>query len=186
MSRTGRDTLVLAATALAAHALPILQLPAQETLARRVAGVGTGTVRFSFRVRSGVCGDGRTFIAEQEPGGRGYSQYWGSTSFGDISRGNAIDRCEPGNAYVVLDVRRGVVTQVETFVGPLRVNASTNLGIVQPQEAADYLLSLGRQGGDITSPAFLGAGIADGARITPTTLRFAREAGLDPNAVSRL
>ncbi len=180
MTRRFSIPLVLVALAVAARA-PMTRLTAQDSLARRVAAAGNGTVRFSFRPRAEVCGDGRTFIAERDSTRGGVNQYYGSTnsSFEDLTNGSLTGRCEAGNAYVVLTVAGREVTTAELFVGPARVPARTDLGLVESQEAADYLLTLARRGGDISSAAFLGAGIAQNVRTTPTLLRYARETGLD-------
>jgi hypothetical protein len=45
-------------------------------LARRIGGAPDGLVKMTFASRDGVCGDGRTFIADGTSQGRGYDVWF--------------------------------------------------------------------------------------------------------------
>src|SRR5213595_3830258 len=84
------------------------------------------------------------------------------------------DPCQPGPVRVVLGRAGKEIVDVNVYVGPGPVQPSpgvTDLGTVQAQDAAEYLLSLaakadGRPGRDAITPAVL----ADSATVSPQLL----------------
>lgn len=137
-----------------ATVLPAVQAPAfAQSLADRVSRVPDGAVQFTFAARSGVCGDGRTFISIDS-----HSMYG---TFSGSPEAMRRDHCEQGPARVVITRAAREIVKLETFVGPAGVASGvTDLGPVPAREAADYLLSLaakleGRPGKDAIFPAML-------------------------------
>lgn len=138
-----------------------------QNLERRVSSAPDGSVQFQFAARSGVCGDGRTYL-------RAEGDMWYG-SFNDNVRSMA---CESGPVRVLL-VRDGKdLLRVQAFAGPVAVEPNaTNLGTVPAAEAATYLLGLasrveGRPGRDAIMPAML----ADSVAVTRDLLALARDA----------
>jgi hypothetical protein len=128
-----------------------------QTLAQRVAAVGNGTVRLSFAARPGICGDGMHNIREDEG-----NEEW-------------EEDCEPQPVRVSLRVLDRRVTGVRAYVGGRwRPGLSaTDLGMVRPQDAATYFISLAERG-DFSGDALLAATLADSITIWPALLRLAR------------
>ena len=136
-----------------------------QTLASRVAAVGTGSVSFYFTARPGVCGDGESFIRT------GNHQYYGSWN---DHRG--MEPCYRGPVQVRLILDDGDVTRVQYWVGPLRDRAARDLGAVPAPEAARYLLSVVRDGSPGASgKAVMPAVLADSAVVWPTLLAIAKD-----------
>lgn len=150
-------------------------LAAQGTdIARRVASAPDGLVKMTYAVRDGVCGDGRSFIAEATSGARGHDAWFlDGTSMTSIG-GDIGARCVSGPARLLLVVRDGRVVAVQPFVGPpspATERAGTELGTVATADVARYLLDLASQGReDVARNAILAATIAD-------TVRLARQLG---------
>src|SRR5687767_7986231 len=78
-----------------------------QALANRVASAPDGQVHFTYASRDGVCGDGRTFIAEDFDTPGGFTMYTNEgmnfstiTGIGSDFRG----RCDPGPVLVILTV----------------------------------------------------------------------------------
>lgn len=146
-----------AALALAAAALAAAPATAQ-TLAERVAAAGSGTVRFSYPTRDGVCGNGRN-ISMHEPA----DSEWEAD-------------CEPGPARIRLEVERGTVRSIETRVGGRwrEGTGATDLGEVPAADAAAYLLHLAetlpREGDDAVFAAILARDVT----VWPELLELAR------------
>src|SRR3954465_4480108 len=91
---------------------------AAQSLERRIAQVGTGTVHLSFAARAGVCGDGFNKIRTNDPDGE-WQEEW-----------------EPQPVRVALKLQAGRVTAVKSYVGgDWRPGSSaTDLGTVRPQD----------------------------------------------------
>jgi HEAT repeat protein len=123
-----------------------------QSLANRIASTSDRSVQFSYPVRPGVCGDGRTYIST------GSGNFYGSFS------SNAADPCLAGPVRVVADLADRNVVALRTFVGGPAVAAEpgvANLGVVTSAEAADYLIGVaaradGRVGRDAIAAALLG------------------------------
>jgi hypothetical protein len=128
-----------------------------QTLAQRVAAVGTGTVRLSFAARPGICGDGMHNIREDEG-----NDEW-------------EEDCEAQPVRVALRVLDRRVTGVRAYVGGRwrPGGSATDLGMVRPQEAATYFISLAERG-NLSGDALLPATLADSITIWPALLRLAR------------
>ncbi len=147
---------------------------AAQSLADRVSSGGDGPVQFSFSVRPGVCGNGRSFVSI------GSNTYIGSYNMSD---GAVRESCEAGLARVIVSRAGPMITSIETYVGSptSTANAPTgpaarDLGRVSSREAAAYLLSLaskleGRPARDAIMPAVL----ADSADVWQPLLAIARD-----------
>lgn len=161
----------LATLPVAAEAQGIGQAGAR-TIAQRVAEVRAGTVWLSFAAMPGTCGNGRGGISVRT-GGR--NSFFGS---GDLASKEWEDECEPGPVRVSLDVSRGTVTALRTYVGGRwRGTPALDLGTVPPAAATDYLLGLAERGeGRPAKDAIFPASIAEGAVVWPRLLRLAKDA----------
>lgn len=143
-----------------------------RAIAQRVAAVRTGTVWMSFAAMPGTSGNGRGGISVRT-GGR--NSFFGS---GDLASKEWEDECEPGPVRVSLDVSRGTVTALRTYVGGRwRGTAALDLGTVPPAAATDYLLGLAERGeGRPAKDAIFPASIAEGAVVWPRLLTLAKDA----------
>ncbi len=170
MSR--RYTMLLAATVVASVAASAQTLTAQA-LESRVNNAPDGRVQFTFAVRPGVCGNGRTYIQT------GPNSYTG-TFYGNINETTRNDPCVAGPVRVVIDRADKLPISIQTYVGPGEAERGTaDLGRVRAQDAADYLLSLagkvdGRAGRDAIFPALL----ADSANTASALVAIARNQSL--------
>ena len=126
-----------------------------QPLANRIASASDRSVQFSYPVRPGVCGDGRTYIST------GSGNFYGSFST------SAADQCLTGPVRVVADLADRNVIALRTYVGgPVAAveTGVTNLGTVTSAEAADYLIGVasradGRVGRDAIFAALLGENV---------------------------
>ena len=126
-----------------------------QSLANRIASASDRSVQFSYPVRPGVCGDGRTYIST------GSGNFYGSFS------SNAADQCLAGPARVVADLADRNVIALRTYVGgpgPAIETGVANLGTVTSAEAADFLIGVaaradGRVGRDAIFAALLGENV---------------------------
>ena len=138
-----------------------------QSLANRLAAAADRSVQFSFPVRPGVCGDGRTYIST------GSGNFYGSFS------SNAADQCLAGPVRVVADLADRSVIALRTYVGgPTAVveTGVTNLGTVTSTEAAEFLIGVaakadGRVGRDAIFAALLGENVD----LSPRLLEIARD-----------
>ena len=160
-------------------ALALAAAPARgESIERQVAQVENGDVRMSFESRDGVCGDGHGSISVNR--GRHYYRHHGYSYDDD----GWWEDCEEGPVRVALRIRDGEVRRVRTEVGDWwsADDDVLDLGTVDPQEAADYLLSLAVNGrSDVAKQAILAAVLARDVVVWPRLLEIARddEAGRD-------
>ena len=121
-----------------------------QTLERRIAAVGEGTVRLSFAARPRVCrqgGDGISMRSETDE--------WQAD-------------CESQPVRVALRIQGHRVFSLRTYVGGhwLPDSAATDLGTVRPQEAAIYFVGLAERE-DVTGDPVLPATLADSITIWP-------------------
>jgi hypothetical protein len=145
-----------------------------QSIAARVAGVEAGKVRMSFASRPGVCGDGRGRVSF------GRSRAW-QVHEGEYNEDWRRD-CEYGPVRVVLRVRDGEVTDIDTYVGGhwrAPTSSTIELGTVSARDAARYLLDLARRygpsdGGEAIFPAML----ADSVTVWPDLLDMAKDESL--------
>ena len=163
---------LLAAAALLAHDAPA------QSLSRRIADAGDGTIVFSFASRPGVCGDGATYVRDGFGEGMRISQDGNNFS----GRGHGSDDwppCIPGPVRVRASMSRGEVIRLRTFAGPLRdrdMGEHRDLGTVGVAEATTFLTRLIEQAsGRSASDAVLPIVLADSTDPWPTLLRFARD-----------
>ena len=146
--------------------VPLALLLAQG-VAARIARAPDGTVRFTFAVRPGVCGNGRDIRMNRS----------GGTYDGD----DVECACEPGPVRVALTVRGGAVESLRTYVGgrwatPAPGAIVTDLGTVAARDAADFLLGLAaRDGSRAGEEAIFPATIADSVTVWPALLKLARD-----------
>ncbi len=130
-----------------------------QSLADRVGAVRDGQVRMSFTAKPGVCGDGHNISTRRS------TRDWESW-------------CEPGPVRVALDVSRGELVDLDTYIGGRwreRPNV-TDLGMVPAPEAADYFLGLAATApGRVSKHAVLPAMLADSAEVWPGLLRVAKD-----------
>lgn len=155
------------------RALPLLALVAAplagQGIAQRVAAA-SGTVRFSYASRSGVCGDGRDIVAR----GRVLYVHGSMESYG---RWSGVD-CVPGPVRVTLTARDGAASDLRVRVGGSGGPEGTDLGAVSAVAAADYFLDLAaRADVEVAREAVLAASLADSADVAPRLLRIAGDTG---------
>lgn len=131
-----------------------------QTLASRIAAVGSGTAHVSFTARPGVCGNGNSISTRS-----GRSREWESD-------------CEEGPVRLSLDLDGGRVTELRTYVGGhwAAGGDARDLGQVAAPQAAAYLLDLARTGsGEVAKKAVFTATLADSVTVWPDLLRLARD-----------
>ena len=111
----------------------------------------------SFAARAGVCGDWANGISRRQD-----NEEWQAD-------------CGPQLVRVALRVRDHRVHSVRTYVGGrwLPDRWSTDLGMVRPQEAAEYFIGLAERTGVAGDP-LLPSVLADSVTIWPWLLRLAR------------
>ena len=148
-----------------------------QSLSRRIADAGDGTVVFSFASRPGVCGDGETYVRD------GFGEGMRISERGNFSgRNHGTDDwppCIPGPVHVRATLSQGEVIRLRTFAGPQRdrdAGERRDLGTVGVGEATSYLTRLVEQArGRSASDAVLPIVLADSIDPWPTLLRFARD-----------
>ena len=137
-----------------------------QGLGERIASASQPRVQFSFAARSGVCGNGRTFI-----------NVMGSTWVGSWSDSDRREVCSEGPVRVVVDRAGREVVSITAYVGPEgdKVDGIADLGRVRTRDAADYLLGLAeRAEGRVSRDAILPAVLADSVDVNPRLLVIAR------------
>lgn len=152
--------------ALAAMLAGMGQSSSAQTLAERIASASQPRVQFTYAARSGVCGNGRTFI-----------NALGNTWVGSWSDSDRREPCAEGPVRVVVDRAGREVVSVTSYVGPdvEKVDGIADLGRVRTRDAADYLLGLAeRAEGRVSGNAILPAVLADSVDVTPRLLAIAR------------
>ena len=154
-------------------------------LARRIASAPDGLVKMTYAAREGVCGDGRSFIAEATSAARGYEVWFlDGMSMSSVS-GDIGARCASGPVRLLLVVRDRRVVAVQPFVGPsspATERAATDLGTVPVADVSRYLLGLAAQGREeIGRNAILAATIADSVRIAQPLAAIATNKTLAPS-----
>lgn len=155
----------------AASALAVVSASdmAAQGLAQRIANAPDGRVQFSYPVREGMCGDGRSYMRVT----------WGSGSndyYGNINSSNMPD-CVKGPARVLLEQAARTVIGIRTFIGPIeKPEGVTDLGTVSAKEASDYLLGLAaRAEGSVSGSAIMPAMLAEGVDNQSALLAIARD-----------
>ena len=141
---------------------------AAQALADRIASASTPRVQFTYAARSGVCGNGRTFIRVND------NSWYGSGGWSDSER---RDACDNGPVRLVLDRAGREVVSIGTYVGPVPEDQAgiTDLGRVRAADASAYLLGLAeRAEGRVSRDAIFPAVLADSADPTPRLLAIAQ------------
>jgi len=151
--------------------------PAQSTLADRIRSVKNGTVRLSYGVKDGICGDGETFIRDRTRGEDNYMTFndnGNTRSYG--GRGWRDRPCEPGPARVAFIKDDGSVTKMRLYVGgewEKPDGETVDLGMVAAPAAAKALLDVAARERRAENAVF-GAIIADSAVVWPELLTIAK------------
>jgi HEAT repeat protein len=177
MIRTGSVIVAAASTAV------FLSPPSfQGDLARRVSSAPDGLVKMSYAARDGICGDGRSFIADATSSARGYDVWFMDGMSVTTSMGDIGSRCQSGPVRLLLVVRDHRVVDVQPFVGPsspATERPGTELGAVSAAAVSRYLLDLAAHGRDDGARnAILAASIADSVRVSPSLSAMARDKSL--------
>ena len=150
--------------------------PAQgQSLADRIMNVREGTVRLSFGVRDGICGDGETFIRDRSRGEDNYTTFEDNGSRWS-GKGWRNRPCEPGPARVAITKSGGDITKIRLYVGGdwSSSSSATDLGMVAAPAAARAMLQLARRSARVDRAIFA-ATIADSATIWPDLLDIAKD-----------
>ena len=157
-SRKDRTVLTFCRCLLIAVVLP--GSVAGQSLAQRVSAAADGTVRLSFPARAGTCRDGASGINLRHS-----NEEWQPD-------------CGPRLVRVALRLSEHRVHSVRTYVGGHWLPDSTahDLGMVSPQEAAPYFITLAERTGDrgIGGDPLLPSVLADSVTIWPLLVRVAR------------
>ena len=169
-------TRISSSVALLVAASLLSQAARAQSLSRRLADVGDGTVIFSFASRPGVCGDGATYVRDAFGEGMRISE--GGNFSGRTNGGDDWPPCIPGPVRVRLTMSRGEVIRLRTFAGPLRDRDAADrrdLGTVSVDDATSFLTRLVEQAsGRSASEAVVPIVLADSIDPWPPLLRFAR------------
>jgi HEAT repeat protein len=181
MIRTGLVIVAAALTTAFFGPPPSLTLQGGD-LARRIASAPDGLVKMTFASRDGVCGDGRTFVADGTASGRGYDVWFAGGMSMSGANTDIASRCTRGPVRLLLVVRDHRVVDVQPFVGPATSatdRAGTELGTVPVAEVSRYLLDLASRGGDNSaSSAIMAASLADSVRIAAPLAAMAQNKAL--------
>jgi hypothetical protein len=149
---------------LAAGALACAPLRAQESITEAVRRVSSGTLRFQFKARPGVCGSGQSMSF--------------NTNNRSHSKGEWESECEPGPVRVALDVRDGEPTAVRFYVGGRwgAAGETVNIGQVAASDAGTWFVRLAETGaGRVAREAISVATLADSSTVWPSLLRIAKD-----------
>lgn len=136
---------------------------AAQDLRSRIEGAPDGTVRLSFAAREGVCGNGRNI----NMGARWSKDGWEHD-------------CESGPVRVAIDVTRGRLGDVRTYVGGRWRRSdsprgeTTDLGLVSAPAASAFFLALAEREDRIKGDVVLPAILADSTEAWPALLRIAK------------
>lgn len=115
-----------------------------QSLAQRITGIGSGTVRLHFASKEGVCGNGRGNISVRS--GEGRTMRTGSVTV-TSRRDEWEDECEPGPVRLAVDVEGREVVAIRAYVGGRwRGSADRDLGEVPAAEASAYLMHVAATG----------------------------------------
>ena len=147
-----------------------------QALTDRILAVREGTVRLSYEVREGICGDGESFIRDNSRGEDNITTFddgnvrWSGKSW----RSRA---CVPGPARVAITKSDGEVTRFRLYVGGEWTGSSgniTDLGMISAPVAAKALVSLASRAYN-ADKAIYAAIIADSAVVWPELLALAKD-----------
>lgn len=140
-------------------------LRAQEnSVAQAVRRMQSGTLRFQFKARPGVCGSGQSMSFSSRNQSR-HNGEWES-------------ECEPGPVRVAMDVSNGAPTAVRFYVGGRwgAAGDATEIGPVAASEAGLYFARLAETGtGKVAKEAVTVSTLADSSLVWPVLLRIAKD-----------
>jgi hypothetical protein len=133
-----------------------------QSLDRRIATAGDGIVRFSFAARTGVCGNGTNISISDR---------------NDEWEGG----CDHGPVRVSLHIRRGTVTDANTYVGGRwrsPASTGTDLGTLPAAQTAAELLDLAERAPGGGEELITAASLADSTVIWPRLIALAHKTAL--------
>ncbi|MFL5483323.1 MAG: HEAT repeat domain-containing protein [Gemmatimonadaceae bacterium] len=149
-----------------------------QSIASQVAKVSDGSVRMSFNVRPEICGSGNSI---SHSGGRG-RMTWGDSRWNTSRDVEWEDDCSHGPGRLVIDRRRGEITDLRFYVGGRWRPAASDvvdLGMVPAREIANYLLSVAQtERGSMGEKAILPVTLVDSADVWPSLIKLARNDNL--------
>lgn len=149
-----------------------------QALTDRILAVREGTVRLSFGVRDGICGDGETFIRDRSRGEDNFTTFDdGNSRWTGTGRGWRDRPCEPGPARIAITKSGGEITRMRLYVGgDWRSTGGpvTDLGMVSAPLAAKALIALAVRSYNADKGIY-GAIIADSAVVWPDLLALAKD-----------
>lgn len=141
-----------------------------QALTDRILAARDGTVRLSYTVRDGICGDGISYIRDRRKGENNY------ITFDGRDKRWRERPCEDGPARVAISKLGGEITRVKVFVGGDWSDGDrdiTDLGAVAAPAAAKALLSVAARARH-SGQAIFAAMIADSAVVWPDLLALAK------------
>jgi hypothetical protein len=147
-----------------------------QALTDRILAVREGTVRLSYGVREGICGDGESFIRDRSRGEDNITTFDNGNSRWS-GKGWRNRPCEPGPARVAITKSDGEVTRFRLYVGGEWTGSTgnvTDLGLISAPVAARALVSLASRTYN-ADKAIFGAIIADSAVVWPELLALAKD-----------
>ncbi len=149
-------------------------------LAQQIADFESGEVRFEFASRDGVFGDGGSIIVVDGSLTRIHGTHYISC---DDDENDWREDCEEGPVRISMRVRDGRVNKIRYWVAGQWRRARgdvLDLGEVEPQAAADYLLRLTREARrSVAEDCILPATLARDVVVWPELLEIARDRQLD-------
>jgi HEAT repeat protein len=132
----------------------------------------------SFSVRPEICGSGNSI---SHSGGRG-RMTWGDSRWNTSRDVEWEDDCSHGPGRLVIDRRRGEITDLRFYVGGRWRPAASDvvdLGMVPAREIANYLLSVAQtERGSMGEKAILPVTLVDSADVWPSLIKLARNDNL--------
>ncbi len=146
-----------------------------QTLEQRVNAVGTGTVRFAYPAKEGVCGDGRGGYQIVDRDGR---RTMHNVSVNSSRNANEWEfECEPGPVRVAIDVRSREVVAVRAYVGGRWLgDAERDLGDVTGAEASAFFMRIAESGNErAAKDAIFPALLADAPSPSAQLLAIAKD-----------
>ncbi len=150
---------------LAAGAAFAAPLAAQETVSQAAKRVGSGTVRFQFKARAGVCGNGQNMSFNTGRNERRKNGEWES-------------ECESGPVRVAMDLAGGVPTALRFYVGGRwgGRGEAVDAGTMGAADAAAYFGKLADEAAPkVAKEAIVVATLADSANVWPMLLKVAKD-----------
>ena len=149
-----------------------------QSVASQVAKVSDGSVRLSFNVRPDICGSGNSI---SHGNGRG-RMTWGDSRWNSSRDVEWEDDCSHGPGRLVIDRRRGEITDIRFYVGGRWRPAGSDvvdLGTVPTREISNYLLSVAQtERGSMGEKAILPVTLVDSTDVWPSLIRIARNDNL--------